>query len=400
MVFFASYRLPLPSNWFKSILLLLLILILQNIYAHSKPITTDTTIVKSLDEDWLIYSKQYATYIPVTNQEIANHRILHQWINVASYTNFELMVVLPTQSTLFINNLLIDRNVSSSTINKLLPISSLMVDYSSNFFVSIYNTAAQVQIPKMYIVSVHEKMLASNNFKNQISAFQPSIRKRSYAHQGSIMIFLVAIFLIATIKNTDNEISFSFLGFRNILSNNLLEDTQLLHLWRFSILGIIYLTSLLMAFLAQYSVQSPIIFDTAQQLFAHHSDNNFLNILLLSSWIFAFFLLRFLALNTLGWFFKQDQLVKIHFFDNIKLLLKCMILLSLTYFIADLSGLISHQTLAIWLRVCLILTLILLLIKNLYITTKITHFRNLYLFSYLCISEILPTLFLIRFLLN
>lgn len=405
MTFLLTYPLgsifySLLKSWPKGIVILRCIIFFSTSMVYSQVIVTDTSIVKALNEDWLIYNKQYATYIPLTNSELPNHKILHQWINVTKYSNYELMVEIPSQSSLFINNMLIERNLSSTTLVKTLAISSLKATYTANFFVSIFNTKPSQQLPNIFIVSIHPHKIDRNNIAKKDFAFKPLIRKPNNINQGSIMIFLLAVVLITFVKNTEVEIASSFFGFKNILSNNLLEDAQLLHIWRVPILIVLYLAALFLAFLSQYSLHSSTFIPNSNYFITQELGNNFKNIITVSLWLFGFLLLKYFFLIILSWFFKQEQLVKIHFFSNIKLLLKCLMVLALGYFIADLSGVVSYKTLAIWWRICLILILLGLLIKNLYITTKITHFRNVYLFSYLCISEILPTLFLVKFLLN
>lgn len=359
------------------------------------------SIIKTLNQDWLAYNKSYGAYLPLTTNDVATKRILHQWIDLSIYSQHTLVLNLAPTTTFFINKLLIARNIGDSASQQSYPISELVAQYGNKIFVSLYSPSQPVFFSTIQITSVVAKHLGHDPIiPIMASQVNPKIRAKLPNNHHSTLIFLIAISLITLIKNSETELASSFFGFKNILSNNLLEDAQLLQITKIPILILIYLTALLLAYLAQYSLSAQSIFFSIQYFPLLSSTNPFNNIMRMSVLLSFVFLVRYAALLILSWFFRQEYVVKIHFFDNIKLLLKFLMILSLAYFVADLTHFFSYEYLATLLRISLILTLLILLIKNLYISTKITHSRNVYLFSYLCISELLPTIFLITFLIK
>lgn len=365
--------------------------------------STDSTysIIKSFDEDWLVYSKTYGAYLPLPASQIATKKMLFQLVDLGPYQKDILLIRLPPNTTIFMDKLLMETNSSDTFILKEYAIEKLLKTHSSNIFIGLCSPTHAVISTQLQIVSpVHVdngKMLLAKRLK--LGQIQPRVRENMAPKHHSVLVFILAIFLITLIVNVEAGFASAFFGFRNILSNNLIEDSQLLHISRIPLLIIVYLTGLLLAFLAQYSLSANTIFSKVQVPFLA-ATTPLSNILWLSVVLSLIIIIRYLILVVLSWFFNQQYLVKIHFFDTLKLLLKCLMVIGLLYFLADLTHYFSPQSLAATLIISLILTLIILLFKTIYIATKISHSRNVYLFSYLCISDILPTIFLITFLLR
>jgi hypothetical protein len=106
------------------------------------------------------------------------------------------------------------------------------------------------------------------------------------------------------------------------------------------------------------------------------------------------YFVKYIFLETIGWIFNLSTIVKIQYYELLKFFFKfnlfvvplCLVLRSINYIGFPPS----------YLAFFILISLLIILLRISFLIFKLTPFRNLYLFSYLCTTEILPLFIIIK----
>jgi hypothetical protein len=361
---------------------------LSIVFASSQHISNISTQLNN----WLVYNKSYGIYTPVDINYIYNKKILHQKIEILEYATLKLQVSIPPEASIFFNNKLVARNTNQADNIYQFSIDSLLYIDQQNLFFTVYAPNSNAHLSKIKIIDYALTTVSKVENKSEQNDFFRPILRKFHSDNAYVYIFMITILLVAIIKNTDEDITADFFGFRNILSNNQLEDSQLFKLTNPSIIFILIIESLVIIYLIyQYRLfyqlnTSKIIYfsDLAQK----------------SLWVFAFFLAKYFLINLMAWIFKQNHLIKIHFFEQVKILFKVLIVWSIIISAIQYGNFLNQNVKDYFFTILLLIALLLVYFKTFIITTKLSYSRNIYLFSYLCISELMPMVFFFKYLAN
>jgi hypothetical protein len=111
------------------------------------------------------------------------------------------------------------------------------------------------------------------------------------------------------------------------------------------------------------------------------------------------YFLKYFYLEIVGWIFNLKQLVKMQFFELVKVSLKInlfLVPLALVSFYSKGRFIgISNNFFIYILLICFLISLI----RVSSLIFKLMAFRNIYLFSYLCTTEILPLVIIMKLIL-
>ena len=115
---------------------------------------------------------------------------------------------------------------------------------------------------------------------------------------------------------------------------------------------------------------------------------------------FVFFILviKYYLLLTFSWLLKCRQFIKYHYIDTIRIIqILGLIILPLAAFLVYKNNDIEEFILK-FIFYTLIFFFLLILFRTIILINKLTSFRNLYLFSYLCATELIPSIILVKVL--
>ncbi|TAH25882.1 MAG: DUF4271 domain-containing protein [Cytophagales bacterium] len=388
----------IPNKIIKLLNLSIILFLLINVKLFAE--NHKQHIIKDLNEDWLAYNPKYSTYLPILSNNINNYKIVHQWINPNQYLNHKYAFYIPSGVNIFINNKLFLNNISDKDTQRIILSKELVEKFGNKIFLSVYAPKRNLLGLKIQIFEKEITSKVENIIRIKTSVLQPKIRNKSSNNNNySITVFLMLIAIVAVIKYSNSDLLEGILGYKNLLINNSNEEVQLNKIWNIDSLLLICVISIILAYLYNFvNLFHLNTVATSHQIFTFDNSLEVVSTIKLSLVFMVAFLLRLLFLIIFGWFFKLGQLVKMIYFNNLKFLFKALMIVFILAFIITTINLISSRLFSEYLIGYIVIILLVLLIKNLYISIKYSSSRNVYLFSYLCISEIFPTIFMVTFL--
>ena len=109
--------------------------------------------------------------------------------------------------------------------------------------------------------------------------------------------------------------------------------------------------------------------------------------------------MKFIYLHLLGWIFNVSELVKVQFYELIKVSLKFNLLLTVLTTAVYFSSYFHLKMSFEYFIYFTIFSLAVVLLRVGHLSFKLSGFRNIYLFSYLCATEILPLVIIVKMIL-
>lgn len=340
-----------------------------------------STVIRDLRNDWqYLESGKYKAY---TNQKT---KAIYFTIDATRYKGYFISVEEENPFTVFINNKLI---VGKEEGQCLLNLDSLSRLYSSSMFFGIYQRNG---IGKL-----------KATIEAPISVVQPlanTLREQSYFLDFSILaaLFLFAYFI--ALLNANPKLTLDYFNVTKIFSVQEREDDLLNSRVTASVNLLFYLFgSLFTAFTLL------IIFHFGESLIPlalyfkiESLSGGFIQWIKLSALISLLLILKLLLIYFASFVFHLKDTSSIHFFNYMRVLLLIFTLVGIgctVYFM------IHGQRSAFYLGL-LWMGVIIFILGDLMIYFKLlakASFRGFHLFSYLCITEIIPLVILIRILL-
>jgi hypothetical protein len=210
-----------------------------------------------------------------------------------------------------------------------------------------------------------------------------------------VVTFLLILSVIAIIRNRYPKKFYEFFKFGNILPFN--DDEVVWDLTNVPVLLMI-LVNALCSGLVLFLIQENFNLTTLKFLNVLYN-KPFIGIVIASSLFFILYITKYVYLNILGWIFNLSGLVKIQFFELMKVSLKINLFLTIVTMILYCSTFFNVKLDFDYFFYFTIISLFIVLLRVGYLSFKLSGFRNIYLFSYLCTTEILPLLIIVKLIL-
>ncbi|MCR6637669.1 MAG: DUF4271 domain-containing protein [Sporocytophaga sp.] len=374
--------------YFRAILFLILALLSHLSYSAE----TEFKIVKDLSSEWKIYNADINGYVPFIKGRSQNSHFIFQWIDLDKYSGYHLQVKAAPRLSLFVNNELYYTNVESKFQDVAIPIKDLLKKTigGRKDLLTIYQPDA----------SFNDGAVSIGHFPEKLIELAPAVnivaKKQNFLGDLVMALFISSFAIIAILKNRFPK-SFSLFFQKSEFSLSASEELLSSRIIDFPLLLVIILNAFSLSIL----------------IFSNKESENFVkfltlidtpNLPLLSQFALSTFviifliIIKYLLITFLGWIFDLNKLITLHFYEFLSIMLKVnlfvvpvvLILLSINNF---------HPFMSITaLTIILLIIFFLLILKVSYIIFKFSNYRNLYLFSYLCISEILPFIVITKLL--
>ncbi len=335
----------------------------------------------NISSNWKIYkNREYQPYIATEGAkaihfEMKKSRLKKEFLEIHSLHNFNL----------FINGCL---TLKSTKEFLRLNLDSLRLKYSQNLSFTIYSPTP-----------LNDKTISIIVFKPLIGKAESELGKRT--NDGfldfAILAFMILLMVFGILFRANPKLMFDYLNVakifslrqreENLLSNRVASSTNILYY---------IFTSFLIAALLMVVIQQGNTSINAAQYFKFDSAlKGFLNWMLLGLLITGLLFCKLIIIYSFSMLFKLRGTLQLHFFNFVRVL----ILISIIISIILLALFVGYQSLTLYkyvlffianlIFICWIIATYLKLLTN-------TSFRFFHLFSYLCATEIIPIIVLLK----
>ncbi len=339
-------------------------------------------VVKDLRSGWMEYSE--ATYKPLnTVAQLSDIHTIYFFVKAPSFKGQYLFISSNEEWNLFINGKII-----SSEKKQLLSVDSLGALYAAELFIGVYCREGVRQL-KTQIVSVTSSGAISSMEINP----RPPTFFRDYAIITSALLLLFLLILF----RTNPQLTLDYFSFakifsvqernENLLASRITSSVNLLF-YLFCALLTGFLLSAIFYFASSY-------FPVARFTGIDSIGGGFLMWLKLSLFILVLLASKLIIVLFFSSVFNFRETVSFQFFNFLRFILftaVVMAMLSLIYFIFKGGQPVFYKRLIILALVLLSAGSIMVLIKLL----ARAPFSFFHLFSYLCASEIIPLVIIIK----
>ena len=350
--------------------------------------------IDDLVDEWKIFSEEENGLVPYIESINSRTSNIHLLISPERYKSNGLLLKCDGGLAVFLNNQLIHTKKERHQI--VFSIDSLAEIYGrSDFLISIYSPDG-VEDLETCIVSYSEKNPALIESIDHLTIF---MREDGPIWDFMRMGILIILILYVILINIDIRV---FSDYYNII-NSFLRSTadeflnRARNISRIDLVYIIVLSAVLSFLIVIATDQFPM--DTEQEV-THSVGQLFVNWLWILLAMFSWILMRFFIISLSSDLFKVRSVGTIHTFEYLRITnfygLSIFLLLVCLLFI-------FHIDLAIFSYLILYSVIVISLIRALLLYFKFlksTDYTKLYLFSYLCIAELLPVIIGLKILLR
>jgi hypothetical protein len=381
-------------NWLKKAIYIFLLSGLGGFANASVPVDSlDKIVVSDLTGDWLIYNPDYESFFPYLSDQNKGMHSISLLIDLEKYKSYNLNFSASPGLSLFIDQkLFYNNNSEESRLGKISIDKLLKLSDSEKQLITFYNSSGNLPLNCFYIGHSPLQVISFDPATKPLSAIP---RKIVSGQNIFIITFLIIFIIVAIIRNRYPKKFSEFTNFGNIIPS---ADNDVL--WDLSS------TPVLLFVLINSLCSALILFLIYDQF--HLDTLNFLNIfyekpvwgiLIASGGFFMVYIMKFIYLQILAWIFNVSELVKIQFFELMKVSLKVNMFLAVLTMVFYCSQYFYLQMDFDYFFYFTIVSLIIVLLRVGYLSFKLSGFRNIYLFSYLCTTEILPLVIIVKMIL-
>ena len=350
--------------------------------------------VHDIQADLLVYDEAFKTYVPYIAEQHAGEQALSAYVDVESNRRYKLLLQSQADGFLFIEAALRRKCPAGQWL--VLDLDSLFQVYKKpQLFITLYG-AAGASNWQAYIG--HPRSAAGQTIRLNDDLL--SVRPRdfsgfiSFFSAGLLFLLAVHAFLISFFRRAFQ----TFYNPLNLITTDPADDSFLINrpLGRVSLAFALAL-SFSMAFLFMYVQHANINLFGAATLLPHEMGFGVivLSYGVISSLIFLSLLGKYVFIAAVGSLYKFDSIVNLHYFRVLQ-----SSLLFITSLVIAIAAINPHSALDLPVSYVLLpfIGFYLLRLVWLYVTlADRLPVKNLYLFSYLCIVELIPLVVGVRF---
>jgi hypothetical protein len=379
---------------------LLLFLSSVNLYGQAQLPPVKFNYTNQLNSDWLVYQpkqKQFSLYIPAYHGQVG---ALYQWVNIREDRPFRINFTAKKDLCIFLNNKLIFTADSAATY---------ALDLSQAAGTDTNNTK-NIKQEKRYLLCLWHptEQPNINSFRNEADVKllpdspkqnnQIANKYRSSINYNAFIIFLLLIGLIYGWLRTTYTSDFrSLFSVSNLLRHSALDEGFLakpISSWSSVLFVIAFALSFALLIVAIHTnIQNIVIFN---RLFSVSEADITSKILFYTILIFSFILFKYLFLSLMGYIFDLTALVSLQYREFIRSLLFLGMFLPLIMVLYLALNTVMPQMVLLISTLAVSSILIITVLRIFYTLNKKVSLRNLHLFSYICATEIIPLIILLK----
>lgn len=354
--------------------------------------------VYDYQNDWLVYSSQYKNYVPFSKGINEGTKSVSLYIDLLKNRRYFLLVKAENESYLFLEGALQKKIVADQWLE--LSIDSLFRTYKKEeLLLSIYGNAG---IDDKNVLICHKKSQDASGIIEKATSTLINIKPINFSPFGnfSILAMMIILILNAWIFNL-NPLAFSrLINPLEFFNNDPREQLSKLNKpYSNTVIFLVIIVSMLMAFLLVFFANNKLNLFSVSAILSEESNliQFLVDFFMLSAIFFLLTYGKYIFMVLVGQMLNLDKLVETLFLKIIQSSYFFYVALFLLVFMLSLNN-------AIWLvplRPYIMFPFLIFYVTRfftLYVVTKPpASFINLYLFSYLCVIEIIPLIIGIKF---
>jgi hypothetical protein len=354
-------------------------------------------IVHDYQDDWQVFDERYKAYVPYVREQHKGYNSFSLFFDIENYKGYKILYRSEKENYLFID----------ASLQKKLPISTLVVlDVDSlqnvfgkaKLFLTIYGTNTNVEDLSVQIGNKISKAQKAIEMNESLLTILP--RDISPFQNFFVLGLIILTCFYAFLYNFQPKSFERFFSPRDLLTISKRDDSFVVNK-PFDLGNILFVVSLslTLGFIFMLITHEKTDLFSASNILREGETLGtlMLNYLEISIIVFASLMFKYFALRVLSNLYRLDNITNIHYFKIIQAssLFFLIILIILTFSSVSSPAIVKNaeKYLSIPISLFFIARLALL-----YFTiNKMTTLKNLYLFSYLCIVELIPLIVGIRF---
>lgn len=348
-----------------------------------------------LSDDWQVYDNKYKSYVPYIAQRHGNSKSMGFWLTPSDFERQYLVIFVAADSYFFINQKLTAHFKENQWVHYSLD--SLREIYGKKpLFCTFYDDKRRLPFDKLsiaYLKSVEKKSNISytEESKDAFMIYPRGLQSYKYV---LVVSFCLGLIGLAFLLNYSPKSFWSYFSLRSSLSSLAQKDNNLIHkpINTFNTVFILVISIWL-------GIYFEFFFGITQRNASYSGDTSWLS----NPWLFQallvvginlLFFLKYSSSSFFGLLLNIPKpVIHMHFFEYVRTL-------SLYYLIAGfcimaLIGGFENFFGEYFIEVMLYFTLIFHISQAfliVYFIIKQLTFRSMYLFYYLCITELVPIL--------
>ena len=362
---------------------------------------TEFDLIENLSDQWLVYDNVYQSYVPYLQDRYPVQYTLNLVLDPAKYRSYRLLLEAEQPCYLFVQSKLVRLIGAQERVS--LDLDSIQnLAKSQTLLLTLYNPEGHAVAPLAQVVFPHVQhvQVATVTAKDELEA---KLRTKNTFTNFLIVAAVFVLGLYAFLWNYHPKAFSQYFNLRFMVPGALREDVPLINK---------PLSGGSLLFVLAHSFLLSLFYITVQQ----SSDKLFANILvvdatgqfwpvvqyflMMSGLIFALLLGKYLLIQAVGSVFKLSGVTHVHFYEYLlfsRVFYTVVVFLQFALFLVAPVWVSVIAEVVIW--IVLLFNIVRIVIIN-SVLSRLTSAKNLYLFSYLCTTELIPLLIGIKILIK
>jgi len=384
-----SYKLPIIGWWLG---LLFCCSLSLGVMAQEQLPSFTLNRTNQLSSDWLIYrpeSNQFSLYIPEYHGQTG---ALYQWVDIRKEQPFVINFTAKKDLSLFIDNQLLFTADAAAAYS--LDLNQLFKPKKpGRHLLCIWHPTGQPDYTTFSNASEIRVASPAAQLKNDVWD-----KVRHYPNYNAFIIFLLLIGVLYGSLRTNYTSDFqSLFRISNFFRHSALDEGLLakpISSWSSILFIIAFSLSFALVIVAIHTnIQNIVIFN---RLFAVSETDITSRILFYTLLVFSFIVFKYLFLGLMGYIFDLTPLVSLQYREFIRTLLFMGVFLPIIMLLYLALNTVMPQTVLFVSNVAVSIILVVTVLRIAYTLNKKVLLRNLHLFSYICATEIIPLIILLK----
>lgn len=354
-------------------------------------------VVHDYQDDWQVFDERYKAYVPYVREQHKGYSSFSLFFDIENYKGYKILYRSEKENYLFIDASLQKKLLISTLV--VLDIDSLENIFGkTKLFLTIYGTNTNVEDLSFQIGNKISKSQKAIEMNESLLTILP--RDISPFQNFFVVGLMLLVCFYAFLCNFQPKSFERFFSPRDLLTISKRDDSFVVNK-PFDLGNIFFIVSLslTLGFIFMLITHEKTDLFSASNILNEGETLGALmfNFLEISIIVFAFLVLKYWVLRVLSNLYRLDNITNIHYFKIIQAssLFFLVILIVLTLSTVSIPEIVKNAEKYLSIPVSLFFIARLAL---LYFTiNKMTTLKNLYLFSYLCIVELIPLIVGIRF---
>jgi len=362
---------------------------------------TEFDLIENLSDQWLVYDNVYQSYVPYLQDRYPVQYTLNLVLDPAKYRSYRLLLEAEQPCYLFVQSKLVRLIGAQERVS--LDLDSIQnLAKSQTLLLTLYSPKGHAVAPLAQVVFPHVQhvQVATAIIKDELEA---KLRTKNTFTNFLILAAVFVLGLYAFLWNYHPKAFSQYFNLRFMVPGALREDVPLINK---------PLSGSSLLFVLAHSFLLSLFYITVQQ----SSNKLFANVLaieitgqfwpvvqyflMMSGLIFVLLLGKYLLIQAVGSVFKLSGVTHVHFYEYLlfsRVFYTVVVFLQFALFLVAPVWVSVIAEVVIW--IVLLFNIVRIVIIN-SVLGRLTSAKNLYLFSYLCTTELIPLLIGIKILIK